>query len=377
VVADRLAERGHRLVAVRVVGHFSFDPSSFWYGKPSMQPEYAGWWNVFSVVQDPPLSGDGEWAQRWEARAVAALVREHGGVTSGPGGGHPDAVLRTFTRVGLVHDLDPAGADQRRRAVLDDAPRAPTPARQQARGLRYTARSGGRSEVLAVAEVARRIATDEAPVGLDASDCDDVTELLGDLFDEVLHQDSCYPWTAAGVPLIAVLAAEERLTDYHRAWVMLDLYMIATVGRRRLARTADALHALGKPATETPDVVAARTAVAAALPALIARWPTESELAQFMLAGLAAACPEAAASLHRNLDDLRSRYDGTSRATTMALVRGLAFADMTAVETALGELESIAPQLLDDQDSPYAATEHRALCVLEDLLTMELEHAQT
>src|SRR5262245_60289176 len=63
-VADRLAERGHRLVAIRIVDHFSFDPSSHYYGKPSMRPEYAGWWDVFSVVVDPAAADDAEWLRR-------------------------------------------------------------------------------------------------------------------------------------------------------------------------------------------------------------------------------------------------------------------------------------------------------------------------
>jgi hypothetical protein len=51
----------------------------------------------------------------------------------------------------------------------------------------------------------------------------------------------------------------------------------------------------------------------------------------------------------------------------------LARDDRPAVEAALHEFASWAPQLLDGRDSPYAATEHRALCVLQDLLTAELE----
>lgn len=106
-LADRLAERGHRLVAVRIVDHFTFDPSSFWYGKPSMRPEYAGWWDVFSVVQDPPLPDEAqEWAQRCEWKAVAALAREHGGVASGPGGGDPDTVGRLPKVERALDELD-------------------------------------------------------------------------------------------------------------------------------------------------------------------------------------------------------------------------------------------------------------------------------
>jgi hypothetical protein len=95
-VADRLADRGHQLVAVRVVDHFTFDPDSWWYGKPSLRPEFSGWWDVFSALADP---GDGEDA------AVAALARDHGGVAVGPGGGRRSTVLTSFQRIGLVHEL--------------------------------------------------------------------------------------------------------------------------------------------------------------------------------------------------------------------------------------------------------------------------------
>lgn len=45
--AAELSGMGHRLTTVRVHDHFRFVPSSFWYGKPSMDPELEGWWQVF------------------------------------------------------------------------------------------------------------------------------------------------------------------------------------------------------------------------------------------------------------------------------------------------------------------------------------------
>lgn len=41
---------GGPLTAVRVHDPFRFVPSSFWYGKPSMDPELEGWWQVFSLA---------------------------------------------------------------------------------------------------------------------------------------------------------------------------------------------------------------------------------------------------------------------------------------------------------------------------------------
>ncbi|MFI9617248.1 hypothetical protein ACIHCM_37345 [Streptomyces sp. NPDC052023] len=48
--ATELSGMGHRLTAVRAHDHFRFVPSSFWYGKPSMEPELEGWWQVFSLA---------------------------------------------------------------------------------------------------------------------------------------------------------------------------------------------------------------------------------------------------------------------------------------------------------------------------------------
>jgi hypothetical protein len=370
-VADRLAERGHRLVAIRIVDHFTFDPSSFWYGKPSMRPEYAGWWDVFSAVVDPGEAAGDERLVRWEAAAVASVAREHGGVASGPGGGHPDTVLRVFTRVGLVHELDTAEAEQLRRAVIDTAP-PPGALPPPAPGLRYVAKSRGRSEVLAVAEVAQRRGFAELPGPAD--DGGDVTGLLGELFDGAMHQDTCYPGTASFVPLFAELATDGRLTDYHRAWVMIDLYMIATVGRRHLVFSADSLHARGESAVETPDGSAARAAVAKVLPMIVTQ-AGESELTWFTCAALSAACPEAATGHPADLEALARQYEGTSRASAIALMHGLVTGDQVAIGAALETLARTAPEALDGLDSPYPRPEHRALAALEHLLIAELGHA--
>ena len=370
-VADRLAARGHRLVAVRIMDHFSFDPSSFWYGKPSMRLEYSGWWDVFSLVLDPPTEDASERLIRWEAAAVATIAREHGGVASGPGGGHADTVLRNFTRVGLIHDLDAKEAEQRRQSMLEGAP-TPEAAPAPARGLRYLAKSRGRSEVLAVVEVAGLLIGGETPDPVNESD--DVTELLADLFDEAMHQDTCYPWTASRVPLFAELARDDRLTDYHRARLMTDLYMIATVGRRHLAYAADGLHAQDEPAVEAPDTLAARAAVAASLPATVTR-ASESELTRFMCAAIAAACPEAATGLIPILEALVRQFDGTSRAPVAALMYELAVEDQAAVGAALGKLTTTAPEAVDGLESPYARIEHKALEALGRLLTTELDHS--
>jgi hypothetical protein len=338
-----------------------------------MRPEHAGWWDVFSVAQDPPLPEEArEQAERLETKAVAAIACDLGGFAAGPGGGAAKTILRSFSRVGLVHELDAQRAGELRRALVGAAtgPSAQPP--PTAPPLRHTRHRNGRAEVLAAAQVARRVEAGDDLLPSGGEHGDDLDSLLGDLFDAAMHQGTCYPHTAGTAPLFAALAADDRLCDFHRAWLLLDLYLIATVGRRDLCAMADELRALGTPAVETPDAAAARAAVAAALPALAARWPVESELGRFFLAALAGACPEAAPSLRAEIEGLASRHTGTDRAAALALIRGLASADAPVIEAALDALASWAPQLFDDCDSPYAATDHRALHVLEDLLMAEL-----
>jgi hypothetical protein len=131
VVADRLAERGHRLVAVRMVDHFRFDPATSWYGRPGTRPQFIGWWDVCSVLVDPAAEADP--AARAESTAVAELARSHGGFADGPGSWHVSTALRAFIRVGLVHELTDEEAARRRRALRNRPPAPPVVPRPAAR----------------------------------------------------------------------------------------------------------------------------------------------------------------------------------------------------------------------------------------------------
>jgi hypothetical protein len=44
------------------------------------------------------------------------MARDSGGIANGPGGGQVETIVRTFTRDGLVHELDRAEAQRRRAA---------------------------------------------------------------------------------------------------------------------------------------------------------------------------------------------------------------------------------------------------------------------
>ncbi|MFI5934004.1 hypothetical protein [Actinoplanes sp. NPDC051494] len=135
-------------------------------------------------------------------------------------------------------------------------------------------------ELAAIADLAGR--PDEEREGYDQHDelgafqhDGTVLDVLADLVDEALHRDRCYPWTAARVPLLAALAVDERLTAHHRARLLLDLYLIATVGRRH--------------DEESADTIAATAAVAGELPRILAR-TGDSALYARLAAALAEAC---------------------------------------------------------------------------------------
>ncbi len=99
-------------------------------------------------------------------------------------------------------------------------------------------------------------------------------EFVGDLHNEILHQDTCNESTHEGVPLLAVLAADDR---------------VPAAGEQR-----------------------SRASVEAVLPQLLARWETECVTVRIALAAIAAAFPSADASqdLLPGLRMLAGRYPG-------------------------------------------------------------------
>ena len=121
-MADALAVRGHLLVAIREVDHFLHDPSSWWYGKPSLRPDEQDHWDVLSVASGPVPDNDLEWWQAQEDQTVRRLAVRLGGRAGGSGGGNFDQVVRSFACDGLVHELDMATAAPRRLAALAESP---------------------------------------------------------------------------------------------------------------------------------------------------------------------------------------------------------------------------------------------------------------
>ncbi|MER7540092.1 hypothetical protein ABTX77_35730 [Streptomyces sp. NPDC097704] len=117
--------------------------------------------------------------------------------------------------------------------------------------------------------------------------CWDDRSFLADFYNEILHQDTCQPDTAAGLALVAVLAGDDRIPARHRFQAVGLLFSAATVAERHLAEAWPAT-----PPHADPDSEArARTAVQAHVPDLLTRWSAECPAVRLVLAGLAVVFP--------------------------------------------------------------------------------------
>lgn len=237
-VADELAARGHALVAVRAVDWAYLDPDSFWFGKPTMRPHEQGQWDVTSVATGPLPDEDEGWWQAQEDHAVRLLAQRFGGRFGGSGGGHTATVLRTFTRVGLVHELDDATIHERRLAALaGSAPRAGDAERHGSDDVDEDLPDGPGDPVrlqavsdVNWAELEHAYGTaDDVPLmlaGLAANDAqwgDHLDELVG----SVTHQGSSYSSTAPALCVVAELAAAPQLSPKRRLALLYTLFLAA------------------------------------------------------------------------------------------------------------------------------------------------------
>ena len=291
-LADALAARGHLLVAVRVVDHFFKDPASPLYGKPSLRPDEQGQWDVFSLVTGPVPDEDVEWWLAQEDEAVRRLAARFGGRTGSSGGGPTDLMIRTFTRVGLVHELDEANAASRRLAALADSP-----ARASEREPRKVDENlpDGPGAPIAVGPLDAvdwgRLTHAYGPAGdvpallraLAAND-DEWDDAHGELCGSVLHQGSTYSATAPALRVLTQIAIAAQLAPKRR----LDLlYTLFLAGSELAEAQAHGYR---------PDAYAleARAAVAGDVERLMTLWPSVSRAEQRLLLLLAALAEHAA-----------------------------------------------------------------------------------
>ncbi|MFE7803059.1 hypothetical protein [Nocardia sp. NPDC057440] len=124
---------------------------------------------------------------------------------------------------------------------------------------------------------------------------------LGDFYNGILHQDTCQPHTADGVPLLAALAFDDRVPPQQRFRAISLLFSIATVADRHLADCWPDTPRYADPGSEDR----AREAVRSCTPDLLARWAPECPAVRLALAGLAVVFPTA-----RTLPALTPRLQG-------------------------------------------------------------------
>lgn len=117
----------------------------------------------------------------------------------------------------------------------------------------------------------------------------DDRSFLGDFYNDILHQDTCQPDTADAVPLLAALAADDRVPARQRFEAVDLLFNIATVTERHLATSWPHLPPHADPASEDH----ARTAVQSCITDLLARWRLECPAVRLALASLAVLSPTA------------------------------------------------------------------------------------
>jgi hypothetical protein len=311
-VADALAERGHALVAVRVVDHFRFQPDSSWYGKPTMRPQEQGMWDVFSVDEGPFPTDDEDWWMAQEARAVKRLARAHGGYAAGGGGGAPQTVRFVFTRVGMVHELDPHTAAARRLATWQGqkARSRPLPPDPRPAEAAPDIESGGPITLPGVDAVDwsglqhAYGAADDVPELLRALAANDDAwpEAMGELMGSVLHQETCYSSTPVMLSFLVRLALADELPAERRTELCLTLFWAATI-------EATAMVFFEGPAS-TPEPAdgpqrQTRAAVVTEIRRLLARWPGATGQERQSLLVLAALDPGAAVHLRDELAAFR------------------------------------------------------------------------
>ena len=288
-VADELAARGHALVAVREVDWALRDPSSFWFGKPTMRPREQGHWDVTSIATGPLPDDDERWWQAQEDHAVRMLAKRFGGRSSGSGTGHTATLMRSFTRVGLVHELDDVTVHERRLTALAGSPaRAGDRERHESDAVDEDLLDGpGEPVRLAGVEDVNWARLEHAygnaadvPRMLNglAANNDQWSKHLDDLVGSVTHQGSSYSSTAPALRLVAHLAAAPQLSPKRRLDLLYTLFLAAAA--------LDEARAYGY--RPEPHHEAVRVTVTDASEDLLALWPTISRAEQRVLLLLAA-----------------------------------------------------------------------------------------
>ncbi|WP_371772680.1 hypothetical protein [Streptomyces sp. NBC_01438] len=371
--AAELSGMGHRLTAVRVHDHFRFVPSSFWYGRPSTDPELEGWWQVFSLAV---YSGYERMALepfcRSERIRVAHVAHAHGGFQQGYSEGHAATLEGVFTRDGLVHEQ--AGAD-----VALPCPLPKDRARPPA-GPPWKCSVVGEpaAVVQAVVAVAERMygSEEDAPDAVKwlldeefafAEPYGSTGDFLGDLADAVAHQGTCTDATVGAVPFLMELACDDEVAPGSRLVLLGDLLRLAASGPAAEVSLADRIAALGGAWEESAAEYLTRRAIGSELPRLLSRWEDESDAVRFALAALTALCGTRDQRALPGLAALPAPA-GSPRADVVSLVAALLSDDREGLVSALNRLASWSPRVAEKAAGPNLDVQSLGLAVLPDLV---------
>ncbi|MFF3577647.1 hypothetical protein [Streptomyces mirabilis] len=199
----------------------------------------------------------------------------------------------------------------------------------------------------------------------------DDAEVLGALFDQLLHAHALDTATAGAAVLLADVVIDSQAAATVRAALTVTLAEAATAALRD-----EALDPQGFVSTEavlrqqTDSERAVRQAVRGDAPRLFAQWDDEPEVMQFALAVLAAAC--AGTDVITRIASLAAVWPETPRAATLALACALAADNDEAIAEALGETVRHPDHNPDAQGDPEALVQSQGLSLLIDLAQQEI-----
>ncbi|MEV5878384.1 hypothetical protein AB0L75_29995 [Streptomyces sp. NPDC052101] len=199
----------------------------------------------------------------------------------------------------------------------------------------------------------------------------DDSELLGDLFDPLLHAHALDTATAGAAVLLADVVVDGRASAAVRAALTVTLAEAATAALREEALDPHGFVSIEAVLRrQTASQRAVREAVREQAPRLLAQWDEEPEVMQFALAVLAAAC--AGTAVVSRIASLAAVWPESPRAATLALACALAADDEEALTGALGETVRHPDYNPDAQGDPEALLQSQGLSLLIDLAQQEV-----
>ncbi|OLT28882.1 hypothetical protein BJF79_41270 [Actinomadura sp. CNU-125] len=313
-------------------------------------PQAVDGWTATGLDEGPYPDDDDRWWRAVEARAVEAAAGEFGG-----------GVRRSLAHAETARAVFPGGetvaeraADEVRGARL--AAFAEEPARASEPGIVHRLDEFGRTGELGEPVVLEGLDdVDWASLTTAYGTGEDVPDLLLRMaandegwdeavdvyFTDVVHQGTCYPWTAPTVGFFVQMARAPQLVSAYRKELLFYLLYMATL---------DPGPACGEYGGHAGPATLTSRAVLEHLPELLARWPDAPPGERALLIALAAFSPDTADRLPE-FRTFRDEVDGPSPALDLALALASGDEDAAigvAFDAAAWD-EEVAERLLDDE----------------------------